>query len=61
MQHGAALLDATIVAAADGDTLVNQHRSDRNAAFLEPTLRFVDSFSKPWIHEQDSVPGSTPW
>src|ERR1044072_1792204 len=41
MNH-AALLHALIVAAPDNLSVTNEHRADRNAAFAQTALRFVD-------------------
>ncbi len=42
MQHGAALLDALVVAAADDRAVDDEHRPDRDAAGVEPGSRFGD-------------------
>ena len=50
VQDRAALLHAAVVAAADDASLVHDHRTDRDAAFGEARLRFVDRGLEERIH-----------
>src|SRR3712207_7591382 len=42
VQDRAAALHAPVVAAADDAACVDEHRTDRDAAFAQPELRLVD-------------------
>ena len=56
VKHGAALLDAAVVTAADDLPLVHEHRAYRNAALGAAPQRFLDRDVEILIHIAGILP-----